>query len=424
MIKLEEWEKEVFRDCFYENRPRLILVSLGKKNGKSTFSAMVLLWYLLYQEPGELYLCSNSKDQSEFITYRKLIKMINHNSIIEKQLRILSDVIENKKNGSILRVLPANYRTSSGLNPLLICIDELANFDVDSLKFFYEELQLSPIYQYPLILITSTAGRSEEGLLWDLFQASKKGNSEENYYYIKQGKEANPSHFVTTKYLNSQKNKPGMRANLYKRLHQNLWVGDEDQFITEVEYQKCENPRISRRPEIRLSIFVGLDIGYRNDYTAIVSVAKTEDSIRLVDHKAFKPGKDEINFEDIENYLLDLNKNYDIQGIYFDPFQAVNLAQNLKKKNINMVELPQSQQKTIEFSQNLYDHIKNQKIAFYENRELRESLINCQVKYSTRGYRIIKKVQSKKIDLAIALAMAVYGATSNQESKRPAFYVF
>jgi len=41
LIRLENWERKVFKDCFYNNRPRLILVSLAKKNGKSTFSALV-----------------------------------------------------------------------------------------------------------------------------------------------------------------------------------------------------------------------------------------------------------------------------------------------------------------------------------------------------------------------------------------------
>jgi len=47
LIKIETWEREVFTDCFYKNRPRLILISLAKKNGKSTFSAMVLNWFLI-----------------------------------------------------------------------------------------------------------------------------------------------------------------------------------------------------------------------------------------------------------------------------------------------------------------------------------------------------------------------------------------
>ncbi|GAJ13301.1 unnamed protein product, partial [marine sediment metagenome] len=33
------------------------------------------------------------------------------------------------------------------------------------------------MYKNPLILITSTAGREESGLLWDLIKASEKGNT-------------------------------------------------------------------------------------------------------------------------------------------------------------------------------------------------------------------------------------------------------
>ena len=51
LIRLEDWEKKVFRDCFYKKRPRLIVVSLGKKNGKSTFSAIILTWTLICSEP-------------------------------------------------------------------------------------------------------------------------------------------------------------------------------------------------------------------------------------------------------------------------------------------------------------------------------------------------------------------------------------
>ncbi|GAJ20100.1 unnamed protein product, partial [marine sediment metagenome] len=184
LLKLERWEREVFTDCFYKNRPRLILISLAKKNGKSTFSAMVLNWFLITQEPGEIYICSNSKDQSNFITYRKIVSMIRKNPRLNEMCRVKTDYIENIKTGTILRCLSSSYRSSAGLNCLLICIDELSSFDTDSLKFFFEEMQLSPVYKYPLILVTSTAGREESGLLWDLIKESEKGNTPENYFYI------------------------------------------------------------------------------------------------------------------------------------------------------------------------------------------------------------------------------------------------
>ena len=423
LITLEDWEREVFRDCFYENRPRLILISLAKKNGKSTFSAMVLNWFLLTQEPGELYICSNSKDQSNFITYRKIVSMIRKNPELDKSCKVYSDLIENVKTGSILRCLSSSYRSSAGLNCLVICIDELASFDTDSLKFFFEELQLSPVYQNPLILITSTAGRSEEGILWDLFKEAEKGNTPESYFYIKQGEEANPSSFVTKKYLISQENKPGMRPNLFKRLHKNLWVSEEDAFITDEDFRACIDYSLVRRPKNKIPVWVGLDVGYRNDYTAITAVGKFGDKINLVDHKVYIPLEtEELQFDDVKRYLIELSKIYDIQGVYFDPYQAISLSQELRKENINMVELPQTQSNTIAFSQCLFDLIKSRRIGFYFSEEIRISLINCKVVYSNRGWRIVKKSGTKKIDLAISLAMAVYGAVSTQEEAMPNFY--
>ena len=416
LTKLEKWEREVFKDCFYENRPRLILVSLAKKNGKSTFSAIVLSWFLVTQEPGEIYICSNSKDQSSFITYRKIISMIRKNPKLNEKCRIYADYIENIKTGTILRCLSSSYRSSAGLNCLLICIDELASFDTDSLRFFFEELQLSPVYKYPLILVTSTAGRSEEGILWDLVKESKKGNTPESYFYIKQGEEANPSSFVTQKYLDSQEHKPGMRPNLFKRLHKNLWISEEDSFITDEEFRACINYKLVKRPKIKIPIWLGLDVGYRNDYTAICGVGKVGNIIFSVDHKVYIPLEtEELQFDDVKRYLIELSKIYDIQSLYFDPYQAIQLSQDLKKEKINMVELPQTQGNCIAFSQCLFNLIKSQGIIFYESEEFRLSLINCKVVYSSRGWRIVKKSGTKKIDLAIALAMAVYGAVTAPE---------
>ncbi len=87
-----------------------------------------------------------------------------------------------------------------------------------------------------------------------------------------------------------------------------------------------------------------------------------------------------------------------------------------------MVELPQTQSNTIAFSQCLFDLIKSRRIGFYSSEEIRISLINCKVVYSNRGWRIVKKSGTKKIDLAISLAMAVYGAVSTQEEAMPNFY--
>ena len=86
-----------------------------------------------------------------------------------------------------------------------------------------------------------------------------------------------------------------------------------------------------------------------------------------------------------------------------------------------MVEMPQTQSNCIAFSQCLFDLIKSKRIGFYQSEEIRLSLINCKVIYSNRGWRIVKK-GTGKIDLAIALGMASYGAVTREEQV-PGFYV-
>ncbi|GAH21559.1 unnamed protein product, partial [marine sediment metagenome] len=172
-------------------------------------------------------------------------------------------------------------------------------------------------------------------------------------------------------------------------------------------------------PKIKIPIWVGLDVGYRNDYTAICGVGKIDNKIFSVDHKVYIPTEiEELQFDDVKRYLIELSEIYDIQSLYFDPYQAIQLSQDLRKEKINMVELPQTQGNCIAFSQCLFNLIKSQGINFYESEEFRQSLINCKVIYSTRGWRIVKKSGTKKIDLAISLAMASYGAvTALEESE-------
>ncbi len=145
-------------------------------------------------------------------------------------------------------------------------------------------------------------------------------------------------------------------------------------------------------------------------------VGKSDNKIFSVDHKIYIPSKtEELQFDDVKRYLIELSKLYDIQGLYFDPYQAISLAQDLRKENINVVEISPTLGNCVAFSQCLFNLLKSRGISFYESEEIRISLINCKVIYSTRGWRIVKKSGTKKIDLAIALAMASYGAVTAPE---------
>lgn len=416
LIQLETWELEILRDCFYQDRPSLILLSLGKKNGKSVFSSFCLLWYLFCgEEYNELYICSNSLDQSSFIIFKNCKSMILKNPELSKRVKIYADYIENRETKTILRCLPASFRSTSGLRPGVISLDEIKNFDTSSLEYFFEELQLAPGLDFPLILISSTVGRRQEGILWDLFERSKQGNDKDNFFYIRQGELANPSSFVTEEYLETQRRRPTMRKNTFNMLHKNIWITEEESYITNEDYLLCLDYSLIKNPGGNLPVYIGLDLGTKDDKTAVVTISKNGESIFLVDHKTFDPKlTGTLIFDQVKNYILTLSREYRILSLVFDPYQGIALAQELEKAGIKTREMTQSQGNCILFSQNLYSLIKNRKIRFYPDEEIRQNLLNCQTLTSSRGERIVKRRSDLKIDLAIAIAFASFEAISNK----------
>lgn len=75
-----------------------------------------------------------------------------------------------------------------------------------------------------------------------------------------------------------------------------------------------------------------------------------------------------------------------------------------------MVEWPQTVGNTCEMTEALSMLLLNHRLLLYPDKTVRQHLLNARVKETQRGWRLIKGRQSKKIDLDIALAMAVLGA--------------
>ena len=96
-------------------------------------------------------------------------------------------------------------------------------------------------------------------------------------------------------YLAQQKRR--LPANIFKRLHLNL-PGSTAPFINLDNWDGCVNPELRPLLEDRaMPVWIGVDAGYRHDYTAIVTCAYADHRVRLVNHRIFKPSPDhEIDF--------------------------------------------------------------------------------------------------------------------------------
>lgn len=423
-IVLEDFQKEkILKPIFYgEDRPTMALVGQTKKSGKSTLAALAAAWQLFCGEDfSEIYIAARDKEQSQWVTFNKLVKTceLNHNMLIN--VDITKDSIERKATGSIVRCLPVEV-SCAGLNPSLVIFDELWSYDLESMTRFFEEMTTVPTRKNPLVLIVSYAGydTDEENLLYSLYQKGQKGGDPTFFFYWDH---KNSMPWQTKKYLKQQKGR--LRKNTYLRLHNNIWTSGQSQFIDEQDLKACTDRKHKPLlPDKSLEVVIGVDASVKGDSSAVVVTTKKENQIILVCHKKWQPTKKQpLDLEEtIEAYIKELSENYAVQEVLYDPFQLHSVMTRLNKDGINCVEYPQTVDRLIAASQNLYDLFKNKNIILYPDSEVKSHILKSTAKEHPRGFRIVKEKQSIKIDICVALAMSAFAATKMDTDNECSFF--
>jgi phage terminase large subunit-like protein len=86
------------------------------------------------------------------------------------------------------------------------------------------------------------------------------------------------------------------------------------------------------------------------------------------------------------------------------------MIQRLQEHGVLIEEFPQTQGNTIKMGEALFTTITDKNLVAYESAELKEHVTNAVGQETANGVRMVKSKASKKIDLAIALAMAIVAA--------------
>lgn len=190
-------------------------------------------------------------------------------------------------------------------------------------------------------------------------------------------------------------------------------VDDVDRFLPSIQlWDACEQdtPRLDPHTPVILS----MDAGESNDTFATVLVSRhwNEDSLLAVRYsRAYVPkdGKP-LDFDDIEQDIRGLVSQYAVQQITYDPMLLGQMMRRLTTGS-NAIKTP-----VFKFSQGaarleadklLYDLITQRRIVHNGDVDLRSHIANADAKRDGEGrkLRIVKRMQSLKIDLAVALSM-------------------
>jgi phage terminase large subunit-like protein len=428
-LNWESWQRELWNDLFLtrdENGLRqyhTALVGIGKKNGKSFMAATLTAHQLLFCDDdahAEVYGIAGDMDQAKIIL-RKTQEILKDNPDLAESCTFYRDAIETRA-GGVYRVLAADvgFRTAHGLNPSAVIIDEAWVFQDDNP---WTALTFSPVRKQPLYFVISYGGfeDNEEGLLAKLYKMGIEGSNPRMYFRWFEGEEgsyegwkkANPASWVERDYLERQK-RVLMNDSAFRRLHLCQFTASESQFLTRAELEACTDSTL--RPiehNKSLRIVLGIDASFKRDYTAVVAVTKiAKQRYRIVSSKVWKPtASHPIDFDEVERYIIELSRNFRLMECLFDPFQFANSGQRLQRLGIKMVEYPQTTANLTRSGSALYELVKERKLLTFDDDDLRRAVLNCAVKETERGFRIVKS-GAGKIDAAVALSFALVGAES------------
>jgi phage terminase large subunit-like protein len=443
-LQLEDHQRKILTEAFRTDENdrfiyRTIIYSAPKKSGKTAINALVCLWWgHCVQSPDEIIIAANDLDQSISRVFGACTGFVDRNPLLKEVAEIQKLQIK-FDNGTVIKAIPNDYSGEAGANQGLASFDELWGAMSEKSRRLYEELTPVPTKKNSIRFISTYAGwENESTLLEDLYHRifDNQGNMKpgvkrplgEDFpvyaigdLFVYWDTEARMP-WQTPEYYESQR--ADLRPATFLRLHRNEWTSGESSLFDMSNWDACVD--LDHRPPLpskAIKLFVGADASVKKDRSAVVSVYRQGNLICLGPFRTWQPSRLEpMDFEaTMEAYIKELAKGFQAVSVAYDPFQFHRSAMTLTNQGINMVEFPQTVTNMTECGQCLYDLVKHKNLKLYEDDELRKEASFAIGKETPRGMRIVKEKSSHKIDSVIALAMATFGA-STEDSAQPGLF--
>lgn len=437
-------------------------IEIARGNAKSVLASILVLYFLALDNPkgNEISVAATKTEQARIVldTARAMAKKC------EKYLKatgveVLAHRIVHAQSNSFARALSSDDKSLDGLRDILDVIDELHAVD----RALYDVIVSGLAKRRDsLLFCISTAGFDIDGIGYSQSYYAKRvslGEVEDDTFFAlvytldegddifneKNWIKANPNYGVSVDPLalrsraNKAKVTPSDIPN-FKTKHLNIWVSEAKAYFDVADWDKCEDKTIRIEDFKDQKCITSIDLSSRVDLTVIVSVFKKE-GIYYVFDKSFLPQETAnrtknvlydnsasqgylelmpgsvIDFDVLEKYIRDLSFSHRMLSCHYDPWNAAQLAQNLEKDRISMVEFRMNTANLSSPTKFLDSLIRERKIRHVGSPLARWCIGNVTVKPDVAGNVFPRKNNERlKIDYAVALIMALAG-WENQASE-------
>ena len=441
-LVLTDWQRELLVSL-YERRAdgllryRRALLGLGRKNGKSLIGSLCALYALIEGEPGaEVYSAAGDRQQAR-VVFNEAKWQVSQSSALAGVCKVYRDAIEVPSTGAVYRVLSSDAKLQQGLNPSCVVFDELHVQPNDDL---WDALTLASGARLdPIIIAITTAGHDLDTVCGRLYNYGRRIISgdvaDERFGFFwweapegcalhdrKAWVAANPNLAEGLLSWDDMEISMNQTAEVaFRRYRLNQWVRTEgESWLPAGALDQCISD-LQLDPD--LPVFVGIDMALKHDSIAVVT-AQPQDGRIVCRAKIWHPDAHAMDVSAVEAYLRDLHLQYRVQEFAYDPAFFQRSAEALADDGLNMVEFPQSTARMVPACGTLYELIVNGTLAINADPMYIDQMLSPAQRQTDTGWRLSKGKSKRKIDAAIATALAVDRATRRQEvAPTPGFFV-
>lgn len=434
------------------SRYSLIIWSEPKKSGKTTTAAAVGAYVAnCLEAPNEVSCVANDKEQAAGRIYANMVPTLQSLGwqIPQTERSKRERPTAYGPNGTVVKAITTDYEKEAGANQGISLWSELWAYDSERLNRLWEEMTPPPTRKFSMRWVETYAGFiGESRLLWGYYTKIFKDVKDEQelqdrviklwrdlpVYELDERMLVYWSHdhrmpWQTEKYYTDQR--ANMRYSSYVRLHENRWVEAAGDFITE---ELWLNSVRGEKPAPMRATYA-LDSSKNGACTVLVGSVRLRDVnkrltgvVQTTDLEVWEP-KDgqEIDYNDVMEVIIKKHKAGLIRPpLWYDPYQCVKLAQDLRAKGVPCQEFNQGQER-IKADTFLYKLYKEGNIINYPNPTLRLHILNAKAKeYEGQKLRIVKpedeidelsaesetatQFKPVNVDLSVAQSMSAYRA--------------
>ncbi len=388
-----------------------------KGGSKDSDLAVMMLWLLAFSgRPVRIQIGAYDSDQADEV--RLIIQDILR---IDAPLnRLLADVtktirgeIRNARTDSVCEILTTDSRGSHGSRPDLCLVNELSH--IGNQEFAETLLDNADKVPNGVVCIATNAGALDT---WQ-FAWHELARTSPRWYFSALTEPApwiDPADLEESRRRNS--------ASRFNRLWRGHWVrGSGDALdLDDIEAAiTLRAPMEEARPGY--AFVSGLDLATRRDFASVVTVAADYENrrVRLAHCQSWKPMPGgTIDLTGVEEAVYEAAWTFRCP-VYFDPFQAVAMAQRLTRLGLTMHEVPFVGANLNRMASAMLQVFRERRIDLYDDRELIRDLGRLTIVERSFGYKLEanRDPNGGHADRAFALALALPAAMEIAQTLTP-----